>query len=170
MAKAKGIKRGSVQHAARKADLAMRRELGDRFERQVGMSIVDVEFCRALGRMGFRARDFFRLQETLVEVRREYAAEILDDAKVDRDFVYAKSRFDRELNSYVPECMRRTWEERHDLLDRNTPGLRIGPADNIPAEVEKYAAAFAAWKADNEIRKEKARKTRERKRGVINDA
>lgn len=149
MAKNKGIKRGSAQHAARKADLAMKRELGDRFERQVGMSIVDTEICMALGRMGFRARDFFRLQETLVEIRKEYAAEFL---------------------SYVPPCMRRTWDERHNLLDRHTPGLRIGPADNIPEEVEAYAACYGAWKADQEIRKEKARRTREKKRGVVYDA
>ncbi len=35
--------------------------------------------------------------------------------------------------------------------------------DNVPEEIEAYAKEYAAWKAKNEIRKHKARLTREKR-------
>lgn len=166
MSKKQGIKRGSPEHAARKASLAERKEWDYRFERQIGMSIDNQVLCCALGRMGFRAGDFFRLQEKVVEVNKEYAADFLEDSQADKKLVYAKFCFDRELNSYTPNCMHMDWEKRNDLSTRHTTGLRIGPADNIPEEVEAYAKEYAEWKAKNEIRAHKATQTRARKKAA----
>ena len=161
MSNKKGIKRGSPEHAARVQNLVAQKEYDYRLERTIGMSIIDQEMCMALGRMGFRAGDFYRLQETLVAIRKEYAQEFLDDAAIDKEYVYAKSRFDRELNTYVPECMRSTWESRNDL-SRHTPGLRIGPADDPqhPDEMPAYISGYSAWQSQNEVRKFKAAQTR----------
>ena len=166
--KNQGIKRGSPQHEARQIDLATRKEMDARFERNLGMTINDQEICVALGRMGFRPGEFFELQETLVAVRKEYAEEFLEGSKVDKTLEYEKDRFDREFNQYTPACMHRSWEERYDL-SRHTPGLRVGPADNVPEEMEAYIKEYSEWKAKNEIRAHKAAQTRARKKEMKND-
>lgn len=163
--KKQGVKRGSKEHEARQLSMIERMEYNTRFERNIGQCINDQEICVALGRMGFRQGDYFKLQETLVSLRKEYAEEFLTGAEVDKSLVYEKSRFDREFNQYVPKCMQRTWEERNDL-GRHTLGLRVGPADNRPEEMETYIKEYGEWKAKNEIRAFKAAQTRARKKAV----
>lgn len=65
----------------------------------------------ALGRMGFREKRFKQLDETLLEVTKEYDKEFEEDIKDDPDMIYSRAALDRELKQYmgkmfVPEEMR----------------------------------------------------------------
>lgn len=54
----------------------------------------------ALGRMGFREKRFRQLDEKLTEVIKEYFAEMSDDLKYDKEMVYSRELFERELKQY----------------------------------------------------------------------
>lgn len=55
----------------------------------------------ALGRMGWRESKLSEFDKVLAEVGKEYAKDILDDAKDDKDIWYSKEQLDRELKQYV---------------------------------------------------------------------
>ena len=54
-----------------------------------------------LGRMGFREKKFEEFDKILSEVGEEYAKDILEDAKTDKELWYSKETLDRELKQYV---------------------------------------------------------------------
>ena len=66
----------------------------------------------ALGRMGFREKKFMEFDAMLTQVCKEYADLIIDDAKDDKEMVYAKACLDRELKQYTGSLFR-PYEERY---------------------------------------------------------
>ena len=55
----------------------------------------------ALGRMGWRESKLNEFDKTLADVSKEYAQDILDDAKGDKEIWYSKDQIDKELKQYV---------------------------------------------------------------------
>lgn len=55
----------------------------------------------ALGRMGFREAKFRELDKVLDEVMREYMADYAADLKDDKEMVYSRAAFERELKMYT---------------------------------------------------------------------
>lgn len=131
-----------------------------RFEQHIGAAISDIEICAALAddAVGFGTADFFRLNESLVEIRKKYAEFFMEESKIDKEMVYAKSVFERNLQARLPECMRKDWATLFDL-SRHTPGLRMAYADNVPAECEAYNSEYSKWQADNRVRQFKRKQT-----------
>lgn len=66
----------------------------------------------ALGRMGFGEKRLRAFDEKLTEVSKDYAELILDDARNDKEIVYAKACLDRELQQYTGSLFR-PYEERY---------------------------------------------------------
>lgn len=66
-----------------------------------------------LGRMGWGEKRFIDFDKKLAEVCDEYAIEIIEDSKDDKDIDYAKSRLDRELAQYVGKLFV-PYDERYD--------------------------------------------------------
>lgn len=55
----------------------------------------------ALGRMGWRESRFREFDKKLAEVALEYATDIVEDSKVDKELWYSKDTLDREIKQYV---------------------------------------------------------------------
>lgn len=55
----------------------------------------------ALGRMGFRESKFRQLDKVLNEVEMEYIGLHADDFKDDKEMVYSREIFERELRQYT---------------------------------------------------------------------
>ena len=55
----------------------------------------------ALGRMGWGEKRLREFDAKLTEASKDFAELILDDAKTDKDIVYAKACLDRELQRYT---------------------------------------------------------------------
>lgn len=55
----------------------------------------------ALGRMGFRESKFRELDKVLNEVEQEYVGLHMQDFKDDKEMVYSRELFERELKQYV---------------------------------------------------------------------
>ena len=66
----------------------------------------------ALGRMGFREKRFEQFDEQMTGVVKDYLALWTEDEKVDKDMVYSRECFERELKQY---CGKKyvPWEERN---------------------------------------------------------
>lgn len=66
----------------------------------------------ALGRLGWGEKRLTEFDKELTEVSKDYAELITDDAKEDKELVYAKACLDRELKQYTGS-MFRAYEERY---------------------------------------------------------
>lgn len=55
----------------------------------------------ALGRMGFREAKFREFDMVLTEVYQEYMKDYADDLKDDKEMVYSRAAFERELKMYT---------------------------------------------------------------------
>ena len=66
----------------------------------------------ALGRLGWGEKRLREFDQKLTEVSCDYADLIIDDARADKDIVYAKATIDRELAQYVGS-MFVPYEERY---------------------------------------------------------
>ena len=67
----------------------------------------------ALGRMGFTVEQFAKFREVYSAVAYEYAVDVKEDAKCDKDLWYSRETKDRELRQYVGELYA-PWEERFE--------------------------------------------------------
>lgn len=86
-----------------------RREAAARhFARVFQMDLVTL----ALGRMGWGEKRFAQLDKMLTEVATEHCANILEDAKTDKECWYSKDTLDRELARYVGKLFV-PYEERY---------------------------------------------------------
>lgn len=59
------------------------------------------DVCIALGRMGFKEEQFEAFGKTYSEVANENAAELLEDARTDKDLWYSKDKKERELRDHL---------------------------------------------------------------------
>ena len=60
----------------------------------------------ALGRMGFREKRFQNFNDILSEVVRDYDREFAEDMKDDKELIYARTLFERELKQYAGKFYR----------------------------------------------------------------
>ena len=78
-------------------EMARREAYARHFGRIFQMDMVTL----ALGRMGWREKRFEQFDKILSQVAEEYCADILEDAKNDKDVIYSKATMDREIAQYV---------------------------------------------------------------------
>lgn len=97
----KAVKKGSAQSVEYSKAMQAKRELEDNqlrhFTRVWMLDMVTV----ALGRMGFREARFRKFNDILGQVVEEYDKVFLDDFKDDKEMVYSRECFERELKMYT---------------------------------------------------------------------